>query len=81
MMKIQGDDIIFDSGRHVKDACNRGVIGLGPDFGYITSGWDDAICSIERDTFDYKAISQQEKIEIADYMISQWEKVKEILMK
>lgn len=77
-MKIQGDDIIFDSGRQLKDVCNRGVIGLGPDLVYISSGWDDTICSIKADNFDYKAISGLEKVEIADYMISQWKKVKEI---
>lgn len=80
-MKIQGDDIIFNSGRQLKNACNRGVIGLSPDLVYITSGWDDTICHINLDNFDYESLSQQEKVEIADYMIDLWKKAKELALK
>jgi len=78
-MKIKRDDIIFESGRLFKDACNGGVIGLGPDLEYITEGWDGALCSIKSDMTD--ELSQKEKIEVADYMIKQWEKVKELMLK
>ena len=76
-MKIEGDDIIFESGRRFKNACNGGTIGLGTDLKYITEGWDGCLCFIKPDMTD--ELNQEEKAEIADYMIGQWEKVKELL--
>jgi len=81
-MKIQGDDIVFDSGRRVENACNCGILGLGPGADYINAGYDNGLCPIKEDEFDESpTFSQAEKAEICDYMIELWRKAKEISMK
>ena len=81
-MKIEKDDIIFDSGRRVKSACNLGIIGLSPDLDWIYEGYDGNLCPVETTQTDIDFgydITDNEKIEIADYMISLWQRLKEKL--
>ena len=79
-MIIEGDAIIFDSGRRVESACNCGVIGLSPKLEGIASGWDTGLCSIRPDDeFDDPGYTQQEKVEICNYMITLWKNAKNII--
>jgi len=76
MMRISQQKIIFSTGKVIQ--CNEGIIGIAPDLslsegcaGYIT----DELYVLETDSF-VPAINQQEKGELADYMIEQWLKFK-----
>lgn len=65
-LKIEGDNVIFSSGR--RDYANCGIIGLGPD-GSISGGYDGGFPSHGRD------LTKAEQIELAEYMIQQWKLV------
>ena len=79
-MRIQGDAIIFESGRRVESACNVGIIGLSPKLDGIASGYDSGLCSLRPDDeFDDPGYTQQEKAEICDYMITLWKNAKKII--
>lgn len=64
-MKRSGDTIILSSGKILMANC--GVIGLDA-YGQVFSGYDDNI--------DTEDLTPQERIELADYMISEWEAFK-----
>jgi hypothetical protein len=63
-MKIEGDDLIFSTGRKVY--ANYGIVGISPRLG-VTGGYDQG--------FDGDLLPA-ERIELADYMIGQWLKFK-----
>lgn len=69
-MKIDGDKVIFSSGR--VGYANNGIIGLGPDM-RPAQGWDGGF------SFDDGAdgLTADEKRELSEYMIEQWRKFSE----
>lgn len=80
-MEIKGDKAIFTTGKEVYANC--GTIGLSPhgeggDGDIIDDGWQvsegydggfGGYCS--------EGLTNQERVELADYMISLWEEFKE----
>jgi len=69
-MIIKRDDVIFSSGKVVY--ANRGIIGLSMpgEYGWeISEGYDGRI--------DIDELSKQERIELADYMITLWQRFKD----
>ena len=69
-MIIEGDNVIFSSGKVVY--ANGGIIGLCEPGKYgwdIYEGYDGAI--------DIDELSKQERIELADYMIALWQRLKD----
>jgi len=78
-MRIEGDDIVFSSGRREEHACNCGVIGLSFSLDGITAGWDSGMCSLIHEEDAYPEYTQQEKAEICDYMITLWKNAKAII--
>ncbi len=66
-MKIEGDYLIFDDGKHL--TANGGKVGIDTSFN-LTGGWDDAL-----DTMD--ELTTAHKCELADYMIELWGKFKD----
>lgn len=74
-MKIEGDDVIFSTGK-VKDA-NCGIIGISPSLG-VSSGYDDGFF-YKREDGEYRPddyLTKEEQIELADYMIGLWSQFK-----
>jgi hypothetical protein len=79
-MRIEGDAIVFESGRRVENACNCGIIGLSPGLDGMASGYDSGVCSLRPDDeFDDPGYTQKEKAEICDYMITLWKNAKNII--
>jgi hypothetical protein len=75
-MKIESSRVIFSTG--TEKYAYRGVIGLGPD-GVITEGYDGDFHHPSEewmDDEDYDGLTLDEQIELADYTIEQWQKVK-----
>ncbi len=72
-MKVEKDKIIFSSGK--EDYANRGIIGLSEpsEEGWVISeGYDGFIYDdCWEDAYDEK-LTREEKIELADYMITLW---------
>ncbi len=69
-MKIEGDDLVFSTGKRVY--ANNGIIGLGPDLD-ISGGYDQGIYYPDANCED---LSKQELIELADHMITKWQEFK-----
>ena len=69
MIKIENDAVIFSSGK-IKGVY-AGVIGLTPDCEQVHGGYDDTIHE------NGDELTKDEKIELADYMIGQWQKFKD----
>ena len=69
MLKVQDGIIFFSSGRMT--TVYAGVIGLSADCSEVHGGYDDCLSD------DLGELTQEEKIELADYMISQWQKFKD----
>lgn len=68
MIKNEGEDFYFSTGRVI--CANKGIIGLNPNL-ETYEGYDAPL-------FLYGIqLDQQERIELADYMISLWTKYKE----
>jgi hypothetical protein len=69
-MKIEGDKVIFDSGRERYAHC--GIIGLSPELsvseGYDGGFWHEAEKSWRDDT-----LTPEELLDLALYMIGQWQ--------
>lgn len=70
-MEIIGDDIIFSTGKKVY--VNGGIIGIDPEFD-ISGGYDQGIYSSEANC---EELSKVELIELADFMVLQWQAFKE----
>lgn len=64
-MRIEGDDLIFSSGKTIY--ANQGIVGIDSE-GYITEGYDGGI--------DDDKFTPDEKMEFADYMIGLWRSYK-----
>lgn len=67
-MKIEGDNVIFSTGRVVY--ANYGVIGLFPkdESGWtVMEGWDGTLCEFS------DKLTQDELVELADHMIALWQ--------
>ena len=76
-MKIEGDDLIFSTGKKVY--ANRGIVGLGAN-GDVTEGYDGGVDTIldkccRRDDPEY-VVQADELVELADYMIAEWNGVR-----
>ena len=79
-MRIEGDDIVFKSGRRVESACNMGIIGLSPELDDITEGYDGSICMLVNGKSECMPVySREERCEICDYMIKLWKNAKKII--
>ena len=77
-MKINGDMVTFSTGK-IKSA-NCGVIGLSPKL-EVTEGFDAAFHRPMPSwmTIDnYDGLTRSERIELANYMIEQWQRFKVI---
>ena len=61
-MKLEGDDLIFSSGKKVY--ANHGIIGISPEL-KISEGYDGDI--------EDKDFTCAEKLELADYAIKLWQ--------
>ncbi len=70
-MKIEGDWMIFSSGK--REYVNFGVVGLGygDDGHYVSHGSDGGLWH-PRD----KHLSEEELQELADFMVAQWQQFK-----
>ncbi len=62
-MKIEGDELVFSTGKRVSANC--GIIGIDAE-GEVFGGFDDGI--------DTEELTLQEKHELCDYVIAQWQK-------
>lgn len=57
---------------------NRGIVGLGPQAGDLSSGYDDGI-ELERDWDpEFPPWTVAERRELADEMIRRWERFKRV---
>lgn len=63
-MRIEGDSIIFSSGKEM--CANNGIVGIGrgDNSFYISEGYDGDL--------DIDKMTCEEKKELADYMIEMW---------
>lgn len=73
-MKIAKDKIEFSDG--ATDYANCGIIGLAPD-GDIYQGYDGSLYA-EHMEGEIQQLSKIQRIELSEYMISAWQKVKEV---
>ncbi len=74
-MRIDGDYIIFSSGRTIQG--NAGIIGLGPDL-FAYCGYDNGLgLPNEQEWWLNEEITADDKRELADYMIDLWARFKE----
>ena len=81
-MRIKGEDIIFSSGKRVKRACNRGIIGLSPALDDISEGYDGGICKLSDGERGFEpSYTKKERREICDYMIKLWKEAKKKIKK
>ena len=71
-MKIDGDNIIFTSGKSI--SCNCGIIGIGPNLD-VSEGYDGGFT--EPDNEFCPDFSEADAVELADYAISLWTKYRE----
>lgn len=69
MFKVENGKIFFSSGRTANAYGN--VIGLTIDAKEVLGGYDDHISD------DLGEFTQDEREELADYMISRWQKFKD----
>jgi len=68
-MKVQGDNVIFSSGRTA--SANNGIIGISEqDLDEVYEGYDGMLDP----TFDRNLLSKEDKLELADYMVNLWMK-------
>ena len=69
-MKIDGDGLIFSTGKAVY--ANNGIVGISDMDGLIAiwEGYDDEVAVND--------LSMDERIELADYMIGLWRKFRHI---
>jgi hypothetical protein len=77
-MIIKGDKVIFTTGR--EEYANNGIIGLTPKL-TVMEGYDGYFYEPQEDWMDeedYDGITNEEQIELADYMIEKWQKFKSI---
>jgi hypothetical protein len=80
-MKIENDTATFSSGRTAY--ANRGIIGLSPELN-LSEGYDGGFCAWPipewwSDEEKRACLQSSDMIELADYMISQWGKFKELV--
>ena len=64
-MRIDGDDIIFSTGKRLYANC--GIIGIDPDLD-VYEGYDG--------DFGDDKLTEEEKLELAEYMITVWKSYK-----
>ncbi len=76
MIKIDGDYIIFTSGRSMY--ANFGIVGIGPD-GNISEGFDSAISWPPDEGFEKSDLTSDDMRELADMIIERWIAFKESL--
>ena len=69
-MQINGDDVIFSTGRR-KNA-NLGIIGLGPD-NQVTGGYDEGFFNPADIWYKKPDLTPGECVELADFMIRRWQ--------
>lgn len=71
-MQIEGDDVIFSTGKRMSANC--GVIGISPKGG-VTEGWDGGFFDPEAAAKwdEDPELTPSECVELADYMIERWQ--------
>lgn len=76
-MKIEGNKVIFSTGK--ARYANRGIIGLHPNMG-VSEGYDGWFYNDDEDEWrdEKQKLSKTELIELADYMIEQWQKFRSL---
>ena len=75
-MKIEGDNVIFSTGK-VKSA-NCGIIGIGHGHS-VSEGYDGGFFEPKDEGEDdeyYEGLTKEEQVELAEYMIKRWEDFK-----
>ncbi len=75
MASINEQTLIFSTGRRV--SALRGVIGISP-YLEVFQGHDGILIPKEAFLDDNDALTDAERIELADYMIEQWNKFKKL---
>lgn len=78
-----GDHYQLSNGRYIY--AYGGVIGIGPYDYDISGGWDDPVKHTRKAPHDYESplldLTKEEKLEIADFMIAQWQEFKDDILK
>lgn len=73
-MKIAQDTVVFSDGSSAY--ANFGIVGLGTD-GTIHHGCDGDMYTDYMEP-EYRGLTKSQRIELAEYMIEAWRKVKEV---
>ena len=75
-MEIKGNKVLFSSGR--TRYANQGIIGLSPRL-TVSEGYDGGFRTEidEWDDPDENDLTKEDRIELADYMIAQWQKFRD----
>ena len=72
---IQGQTIIFSSGRRLR--AERGVLGISQRL-EVFQGHSGVLVPSEPFLDDSDALTNQERIELADYMLERWQAFKDL---
>lgn len=74
MLKVKDQLLIFSTGRRV--SVQRGVLGISPGL-EVFHGYDGVLIPAEPFLDDNDALSDLERIELAEHMIARWQAFKE----
>ncbi len=75
MAKIKDQSLIFSTGRRV--SAQRGVIGISPSL-EVFQGHGGILIPSEPLLDDNDSLTNQECVELADFMIEQWQAFKDL---
>ena len=78
-MKVENEKITFDSGKVI--TANHGLIGLSENMNFVSHGYDGHVW--EKELVEYykeyeieDALTREELIELAMYMVALWKRFK-----
>jgi len=74
-MKIEGNYIIFSTGK--TRYANGGIIGLAPDM-EVSEGYDGEFYNGDGWRDEEESLTKAELVELADFMIEQWQKFRSL---
>lgn len=73
-MKIIDNNVIFSTGK--EKYAHVGIIGLSPEL-EVFNGYDGPFHMPEALDFEEERLTKAEQIELAEYMINEWQKFKD----
>jgi len=73
MIRIKEQNLIFSTGRRI--SVQRGVVGISPSL-EVFQGYGGILVPTEPFLDDNDALTDQERIELAGFMIKQWQAFK-----